>query len=201
MSEVETIVLAIRAGALAVLPTDTVYGLVCTAFEKRPAVDLYRLKGRDEIQPTAFLASTIDVLLECIPELRGRPAMIARTLLPGPFTLVVPNPARRFSWLSGSRPETIGVRVPALAGPTAEIVERLGAIVATSANLPGGPDPRRLDEVPAQIRSGVAAALDGGELPGLPSTVIDVTGSEPVIVRAGAGDPVVALARIAEVHT
>ena len=201
MSEVETIVLAIRAGALAVLPTDTVYGLVCTAFERQPVIDLYRLKGRDEIQPTAFLASTIDVLLECIPELRGRPAMIARTLLPGPFTLVVPNPARRFSWLSGSRPETIGVRVPALAGPTAEIVERLGAIVATSANLPGGPDPRRLDEVPAQIRSGVAAALDGGELPGLPSTVIDVTGSEPVIVRAGAGDPVAALARIAEVHT
>jgi len=201
VSEVETIVLAIRAGALAVLPTDTVYGLVCTAFERQPVIDLYRLKGRDEIQPTAFLASSIDVLLECIPELHGRPAMIARALLPGPFTLVVPNPARRFGWLSGSRPETIGVRVPALAGPTAEIVERLGAIVATSANLPGGPDPRRLDEVPAQIRSGVAAALDGGELPGLPSTVIDVTGSEPVIVRTGAGDPVVALARIAEVHT
>ena len=201
MNEVEAVVRAIREGALVVLPTDTVYGLVCTAFEKQPAVDLYLLKGRNEIQPTAFLASSVDVLLECIPELHGRPEMIARALLPGPFTLVLPNPSRRFSWLSKGRPETIGVRVPALTGRTAEIVDQLGAIVATSANLPGGPDPRRLDEVPAEILAGVVAALDGGELPGTPSTVIDVTGSEPVIVRAGAGDPVVALARIAEVHT
>ena len=201
MSEVEIVARAIRDGALAVLPTDTVYGLVCTAFRQQPAVDLYRLKGRNEIQPTAFLASSVDVLLECIPELRGRPAMIARALLPGPFTLVLPNPAGRFSWLSESRPETIGVRVPALAGPTAEIVHRLGAVIATSANLPGGPDPRRLDEVPAQILAGVAAALDGGELPGTPSTVIDITGSEPVVLRAGAGDLEAALALIAAAHT
>jgi L-threonylcarbamoyladenylate synthase len=201
VSEVEIVARAIRDGALAVLPTDTVYGLVCTAFRQQPAVDLYRLKGRDEIQPIALLAANVDVLLECIPELRGRVATIARALLPGPFTLVLPNPARRFSWLSESRPETIGVRVPALAGPTAEIVDRLGAIVATSANLPGGADPRRLDEVPAQILAGVAAALDGGELPGTPSTVIDMTGSEPVILRAGAGDPEAALARIAAAHT
>lgn len=201
MSEVEIVARAIRDGALAVLPTDTVYGLVCTAFRQQPAVDLYRLKGRNEIQPTAFLASSVDVLLECIPELRGRPATIARALLPGPFTLVLPNPAGRFSWLSESRPETIGVRVPALAGPTAEIVHRLGAVIATSANLPGGPDPRRLDEVPAQILAGVAAALDGGELPGTPSTVIDITGSEPVVLRAGAGDLEAALALIAAAHT
>jgi L-threonylcarbamoyladenylate synthase len=201
LSEIEPVVRAIQEGALAVLPTDTVYGLVCTAFERQPAIDLYRLKGRDQIQPTAFLASSVDVLLECIPELRGRPAVIVRTLLPGPFTLVVPNPARRFSWLSKGRPETIGVRVPVLTGPTAEIVVRLGAIVATSANLPGCADPRRLDEVPAQIRAGVAAALDGGELPGTPSTVIDLTGSEPVILRRGAGNPQEALVRAAAAHT
>jgi L-threonylcarbamoyladenylate synthase len=201
VSEVEIVVRAIRGGALAVLPTDTVYGLVCTAFLEQSAVDLYRLKGRNEIQPTAFVAASVDVLLECIPELRGRPAIVARTLFPGPFTLVMPNPARRFSWLSKSRPETIGVRVPALVGAAAEIVDRLGAIVATSANLPGGPDPCRLDQVPAQIRAGVAAALDGGELPGTPSTVIDVTGSEPAILRAGAGDSEAALARIVAAHT
>ena len=201
MNEVEAVVHAIREGALAVLPRDTVYGLVCTALLEQPAADLYRLKGRNEIQPTALVAASVDVLLECIPEFRGRPAAIARALLPGPFTLVLPNPARRFGWLSGSLPETIGVRVPALVGPTAEVVDRLGVIVATSANLPGGPDPRRLDEVPAQIRAGVAAALDGGELPGTPSTVIDLTGTEPVILRAGAGDPEAALARIAAAHT
>jgi len=122
-------------------------------------------------------------------------------LLPGPFTLVVPNPERRFSWLSAARPETIGVRVPALTGLAAEVVAHAGLIVATSANLPGGPDPCRLDDVPAEIRSGVAFAVDGGELPGAPSTVIDLTGVAPVVLRRGAGDPEEALARLAAAFT
>ncbi len=198
---IESSVAALETGRLVVIPSDTVYGLAATAAEPEPARRLYRLKGRDEIQPTALMASSVDALLECIPELGGRAAAIARVLLPGPFTLVVPNPAGRFSWLSARRPESIGVRVPALVGPTAAIVARLGVVVATSANLPGGPDPCRLDDVPAQILAGVAAALDGGELPGIPSTVIDVTGPDPVILRHGAGDPAAALALIAEAHT
>lgn len=201
MTDVEEIALAIRQGALAVLPTDTVYGLVCTAFRQQPLADLYRLKGREATQPTALLAASVDVLLECIPEFRGSSEAVARALFPGPFTLVLPNPARRFAWLSEGRPGTIGVRVPALSGPTQKIVERLGAIVATSANLSGGADPRRLDEVPAAIRVGVIAAVEGGELPGTPSTVVDLTGSEPVILRAGAGDPETALACAAAAHT
>ena len=195
---IESSVAALEAGRLVVIPTDTVYGLAATAAEPEPARRLYRLKGRAEIQPTALMAATVDVLLECIPELRGRTATIARVLLPGPFTLVVPNPAARYSWLSAKRPETIGVRVPALVGPAAAIVARLGAVVATSANLSGGADPCRLDDVPPQILAGVAVALDGGELPGIPSTVIDVTGPDPVILRRGAGDPDSALALIAD---
>lgn len=201
MDEVAAIVRAIRAGSLAVLPTDTVYGLVCTAFERQAAVDLYRLKGRDEIQPTALVASTVDVLLDLLPQLSEREIAVARALLPGPFTLIVSNPERRFSWLSAGRPEAIGVRVPALTGAAAEVVAGLGAIVATSANLPGGSDPRTLGEVPAAIRAGVSAVLDGGELPGTPSTVIDVTGEEPVVLRSGAAAPDDALVRIAAVHT
>jgi L-threonylcarbamoyladenylate synthase len=198
---IESAVAALEAGELVVIPTDTVYGLAAAAAGAEPARRLYRLKGRDEIQPTALMSSSVDVLLECIPELRGRMASIVRALLPGPFTLVIPNPATRFGWLSASRPEAIGVRVPTLAGPTAEIIERLGVVVATSANLPGGPDPRLLDEVPEQILTGVAVALDGGELPGTPSTVIDLTGSAPEILRPGAGDPAAALARIAAALT
>jgi L-threonylcarbamoyladenylate synthase len=201
VTDVDEIALAIRQGALALLPTDTVYGLVCTAFRPEPVADLYRLKGRETTQPTALLASSVDVLLECIPEFRGSSEAVARALLPGPFTLVLLNPAGRFRWLSEGRPGTIGVRVPALTGRTAEIVERLGAVVATSANLPGGADPRRLDEVPTAIRAGVVAEVDGGELPGTPSTVIDLTGSEPLILRAGAGDPDEALARAVSAHT
>jgi len=201
VSEIDAVVRAIRAGRLAVLPTDTVYGLVCAASDEQAAADLYRLKGRSEIKPTALLAASVDALLELIPELDRRTVTTARALLPGPFTLVAPNPARRFSWLSAGRPETIGVRVPALVGPTAGVLARLGGVAATSANPPGGVDPRRLDDVSAQILAGVAATLDGGELPGTPSTVIDLTGPDPVVLRVGAGDPTAALAGIAATHT
>lgn len=187
---------SLAAGALALLPTDTVYGLVCVAASRDAALDLYRLKGRVEIQPTAVIASNIDVLFAEIPGIDGLAAAGLRTLLPGPFTLVVPNRERRYSWLSAARPETIGVRVPHLVGETAEIVASVGMVVATSANLPGGPDPRRLEDVPSEIRAGVAFAVDGGELPGTPSTVIDLSGASPVVLRAGAGDPDEALARL-----
>ena len=169
------------------LPTDTVYGLVCAAFDRQPSADLYRLKGRDAIQPTAILTADVEVLIERIPELDEHSTAIARALLP----------ARRFGWLTEGSPDSIGVRVPALTGTTAEIVKQLGVVVATSANLSGGPDPRRLAEVPAAILAGVAAVVDGGALPGTPSTVIDVTGPEPLVLRAGAGDPGAALERIA----
>ena len=78
------------------------------------------------------------------------------------------------------------MRVPVLPEQSSWIVERVGAIVATSANLSGGPDPRRLEDVPEEIRSKVAVAVDGGELPGIPSTVLDLTGDDPVVLREGA---------------
>jgi L-threonylcarbamoyladenylate synthase len=192
---------ALGAGALALLPTDTVYGLVCLASSRDAALDLYRLKGRAEIQPTAVIAAGTDVLFARIPGLDGIAAAGVRALLPGPFTLVVPNPERRFSWLSAADVDTIGVRVPVLEGAAAEIVMDVGMIVATSANLPGGSDPRRLDDVPAEIRAGVAFAVDGGVLPGIPSTVIDLTGEVPIVLRVGVGDPDDALARLSAALT
>jgi L-threonylcarbamoyladenylate synthase len=186
VSEIVAAVDAIRAGRLAIVPTDTVYGLAASAYSEGPARRLYRAKGREEIQPTALVAADVDMLLECLPELRGRSALIARALLPGPLTLVLPNPARRFRWLCGAAPDTIGVRVPSLAGEAHDLLSRLGALVATSANLPGGPDPATIDEVPDEIRAAVDAIVDAGPLPGTPSTVIDFTGSEPVVLREGA---------------
>ena len=177
---------ALRAGRPVVLPFDTVYGLAAEPYHEESTRRLYRLKGRAETQPTALVAADLDYLLECVPELRGRTATLARLLLPGPLTLVVPNPARRFRWLTGSSPERLGVRVPDLVGPGRDVLERAGAVVATSANRPGEPDPRRLDEVPAEIRDGAATVVDGGELPGTPSTVVDITASEPRILREGA---------------
>jgi L-threonylcarbamoyladenylate synthase len=180
-------VAAIRAGRPAVLPTDTVYGLCADPYHEPPVRRLVKLKGRDEAQPLALLASDLDFLFECVPELRGRAGTIARALLPGPYTLVFPNPGRRFRWLTGSRPETIGVRVPQVEGEVKHLLERLGAVAATSANRHGEPDPRSVAEIPREILSLCAAIVDVGELPGTPSTVIDFTGPEPVVLREGAG--------------
>jgi L-threonylcarbamoyladenylate synthase len=195
MTAVEAAVAAIHAGELVVLPTDTVYGLACSPYREEPVRRLSRLKERSPDQPIALVAASVDVLLECVPELRGRSATVARALLPGPFTLVFGNPARRYPWLTGSRSDTIGLRVPDLAGPGAALLERVGAVAATSANLHGEGDPRRLADVPEEIRA-AAIVLDGGDLPGTASTVVDLTGAEPVILREGAVPAEVTLARV-----
>jgi L-threonylcarbamoyladenylate synthase len=118
-------------------------------------------------------------------------------LFPGPVTLVLPNSARRFAWLNAERPEAIGVRVPSLDGPGRAVLDALRAVVATSANLPGGRDPRSPVDVPDRLRKAAAALVDGGELPGTPSTVVDVTAGEPRVLREGALPADVALARVA----
>jgi L-threonylcarbamoyladenylate synthase len=74
----------------------------------------------------------------------------------------------------------------------------VGAVAATSANAHGGPDPRRVDEIPDELRAAAAAVVDAGELPGTPSTVVDLTEREPVVLREGAVAAREALARIAE---
>lgn len=186
MAVTDEVVEAIRAGRPVVLPTDTVYGLCADAYREGPARLLYRLKGRDETQPIALLAADVDVLLDAVPELRGRAEVAARALLPGPYTLIFANPERRFRWLTGDRPTTIGVRVPALSEDAAEVLQRVGAVAATSANRPGEPDPRTVEEIPEEFRTASGAVLDAGELPGTPSTVLDLTGPEPVVVREGA---------------
>lgn len=194
-TQVEEAVAAIRAGDLAVIPTDTVYGLACTPYREEPVRRLSELKGRAANQPLALVAVSVDWLLECVPELRGRAAVLARALLPGPVTLVLLNPDRRFRWLTGNRPDTIGVRVPEVAGAGREILEQVGAVAATSANLHGTSDPARLEDVPPEIRSR-AAVVDAGELPGTPSTVLDLTGDDPRIIREGALPAAEALARV-----
>lgn len=197
--EIDAAVAAIRAGKLAILPTDTVYGLAASPYSAAPARRLYRAKGRDEQQPTALVASSVELLLECVPELRGRAGAIARELLPGPYTLVLANPARRYRWLTGSSPDTIGVRVPELNGPGREVLDRVGAFAATSANRPGGPDPRTLADVPEELRAAADAVVDGGELPGEPSTVLDFSRPEPRVLRDGAAPAEAALERVAAV--
>lgn len=188
-----TAVAAIRAGLLVVLPTDTVYGLCADPDREDAAREVARLKGRAERQPIALLARDVDRLLERVPELD---ADVLRALLPGPYTLVLPNPQRRYPWLTGDRPDTIGVRVPELPQAAANALDEVGAVLATSANLHGRPDPRRLEDIPEEIRSACGAVVDAGELPGTASTVLDLTGPEPRVLREGAVPASEALARV-----
>ena len=198
-SELEAAVQAIQDGRLAVVPTDTVYGLAARPDREEAVRLLYRAKGRDLQQPTALVASDLATLLERVPELRGRPERIASALLPGPYTLVLANPAGRYPWLTGRSPEALGVRVPGMTGVGRELLARVGALAATSANLHGGADPRTLDEVPDVIRAAAGALLDGGELAGTPSTVLDFSGPEPRVLREGAAPAAEALERVAAV--
>lgn len=195
---VEAAVAAIRAGGVALVPTDTVYGLAADGWDEAAARALYALKGRDTIQPTALVLAGVDVLTATLPELDETALAVVRALLPGPYTLVLRNPAHRFAWLNGERPDAIGVRVPALVGAARDVLDAVGVVVATSANLPGGADPRTLAEVPLVLRERVAAVVDGGALPGVPSTVLDLTGDEARVVREGAvpaGDALAAVSR------
>jgi L-threonylcarbamoyladenylate synthase len=179
-------VAALRAGRLVVLPTDTVYGLAADGESEPAARALYAAKGRDAIQPTAVLFASVDVLGERVPELPAAAAEAVRALLPGPLTLIVENPARRYAWLNPLRPDALGLRVPAVTGASRAVLEAVGAVVATSANLPGGADPRRLEDVPPELAAAADVVIEGGELPGTPSTVLDLTGPEPRVLREGA---------------
>ena len=192
MSAVDDVVAALEAGGLAVIPTDTVYGLACRADLEEAVRELSRLKGRAAEQPIALVGADVEALVALVPELTGR--RVPR----GPITVVLPNPARRLTWLAGANPETIGVRIPDVAGDAADLLGRVGAIAATSANLHGGLDPRRLADVPREIIDAGAAVLDGGDLPGTPSTIVDLTGPQPRVLREGAVPAAEALARVAE---
>lgn len=198
MSTAVDAVAALRAGDLVVLPTDTVYGLACSPDGEEPMRALSELKGRPPGQPLALLAGSVDRLVQLVPELAGASERVARALLPGAYTLVFPNPARRYARLTGERPDTIGVRVPELPPAAADVLAGVPAVAATSANVHGGPDPRRLEDVPVSILSGVSVVLDAGELPGTPSTVVDLTGDEPRVLREGAVPADEALAAVTD---
>ena len=193
---IEDAIVALRLGEPVILPTDTVYGLCVTSSDAAAYERMAALKGREPAKPTALLAAGLDTLLACVPELRGRAGTIARALLPGPYTLILPNPARRFLWLTGANPFAIGVRVPELPEVTAQVLAAVGAVAATSANAAGGPDPRRVADIPREILESVGAVVDAGELPGTPSTVLDFTQAEPRVVREGAASSAEALARV-----
>ena len=170
-------------GCVALLPTDTVYGLAA-ALDSPPAVEaLYRMKDRDRSQPCQVLIYSRDLLDDALEPLDPVTAGVVRGLLPGPTTCLVPDPVGRFAAAAGVQPGSVGLRVPRMDDTWNGLTIPL---VATSANEPGEQDPREVGDVPARIRSLVDAVVDIGPLPGTASAVVDLR--EPghaVIIRPG----------------
>jgi L-threonylcarbamoyladenylate synthase len=173
------------AGALAVLPTDTVYGIAAAAANELACARLSELKARPPGQATAVMFGSVGRLVEELSELPEHEAAACRAVLPGPWTLIVSNPGRRFLHLCGETPERIGVRVPDLEPGVAHLADAAGGLMISSANLRGGQAPSRLADVDGEVLAAAAVAVDGGELPGTPSAVVDVTASEPSVLRTG----------------
>ncbi len=185
---------ALLAGGVVVVPTDTVYGLAAALDVPAGVAALYALKGRPRSQPCQVLLLGPALVDEAMAALDPLTRAAATALLPGPVTCLVPDPVGRYAAAAGDAPGTVGLRAPA-PGP-------LGALglplVATSANEPGGPNPARLEEVPAGLRQGAAAAFDGGPLPGAASAVVDLRalagGGAATVVRPGPDPAAVARA-------
>ncbi|HEX8074120.1 MAG TPA: L-threonylcarbamoyladenylate synthase [Thermoleophilaceae bacterium] len=165
----------VGGGGVALFPADTVYGLAADPDSRAGVERLYELKGRPAARPAAVMFFALEAALAALPELPPRTRAAVERSLPGAITLVVPNPGRRYPLACGPRPEALGLRVPELSGPLAPLARAEHPVLQSSANPSGGADPRRLDDVDPRLRAGVDLALDAGELPGNPSTVVDLT--------------------------
>ena len=164
----------VASGGVAVFPSDTVYGICCDPENEAAARRLYALKGRPAARACAVMFFALEDALDQLDDLHEseRDALLA--LLPGPVTLLLPNRSGRFTAACRVDPGTLGLRVPALPDAISSLVNVSVPVLQSSANLSGEPDARTLEQVPAQLRDGADLVLDGGELPGVPSTVIDL---------------------------
>jgi L-threonylcarbamoyladenylate synthase len=180
----------IAVGGVAVFPADTVYGLACEPDTPEAVRRLYAIKGRRPDKPAAVMFFDRDVAFAALPELGRRTRALLERLLPGGVTVLLPNPARRFPLACGPDPETLGVRVPALGSRLEPLAAMHWPVLQSSANHAGEPDARRLSDVPDDVRREADLLLDGGELPGTPSTVVDLRAFEGdgrwSVVREGA---------------
>jgi L-threonylcarbamoyladenylate synthase len=176
----------VTVGGLVVFGADTVYGIACDP-QNRVAVErLYLLKRRELAKPSAVMFFDLQLALAALPELGGATRAALERLLPGAVTVLLPNPAGRFPLACGADPLTLGLRVPV----ASELAGVKWPVLQSSANRAGQPDPRRLDDVPRLIRASADLVLDFGELPGTPSTVVDLRSFEDTgswaVVRLGA---------------
>jgi len=190
VEEVETFERCISVGGVALFPADTVYGLATEPESAEGVARLYELKGRRPDRPAAVMFFRLELALAALPELPAATRAALERLLPGGVTVLLPNPNRRYPLACANTPETLGLRVPSLTGALAPLTAVSWPVLQSSANRSGGADARRVSEVDETVRAGVDLVLDAGELPGTPSTVVDLTAFDKdgsfAILRDGA---------------
>jgi L-threonylcarbamoyladenylate synthase len=157
-------------GGVAIFPADTLYGLACDPLNPGAVERIHSIKGRDDGKPSAVMYFSPLAMRELVSELGDRSRRAVGRLLPGPVTLVIANPGRRYPLASRDDPERLGVRL--IEGPLAGAMT---PIFQTSANRSGGPAPHAFGEIDSQILEAADVAIDGGELLGAPSTVVEMS--------------------------
>lgn len=180
--------LALSSGGVVVFPTDTVYGLAGRGDLPASTDRLFETKRRPRDLTLPVLAATVEDAAS-VAKFDARASVLARRFWPGGLTLVLPRTDRTRRWDLGEERETVGVRIPD--HPIAlSLLARAGPLAVTSANRSGRPTPTTCQGIRAELADLVAVYLCAGEAPGrVPSTVVDLTGTEARILREGAVAP------------
>ncbi|MER5864155.1 L-threonylcarbamoyladenylate synthase [Kitasatospora sp. NPDC002040] len=176
---------AIRRGELVVLPTDTLYGIGADAFSPEAVAALLDAKGRGRNMPSPVLVGSPTTLHGLVTDFSEQAWELVDAFWPGGLTLVAKHqPSLR--WDLGDTRGTVAVRMP-LHPVALELLNNVGPMAVSSANRTGGPSPSTCDDAFTQLGDSVSVYLDGGNADfGQASSIVDVTGKVPVLLRAGA---------------
>ncbi|GAB2801136.1 L-threonylcarbamoyladenylate synthase [Streptomyces sp. NPDC054796] len=176
---------AVRRGELVVLPTDTVYGVGADAFSPDAVGDLLEAKGRGRGMPSPVLVGSPNTLHGLVTDFSEMAWELVDAFWPGALTLVARHQPS-LTWDLGETRGTVAVRMP-LHPVAIELLKEFGPMAVSSANLTGYPAPQDCDAAQNMLGDAIAVYLDGGPTPDtVPSSIVDVTGKVPVLLRAGA---------------
>jgi L-threonylcarbamoyladenylate synthase len=186
VTAIEEAAAVLRAGGVIAIPTDTLYGLAADPFNPVAVARLFAIKGRDAERAVPLVAADVEQVTDHFGPLPAAGERLAAAFWPGPLTLLVHAPKTLAANLTGGQP-TVGVRVPDHA-VTRELCRACARpLTATSANMSGEPATADPEEVVRTIGERIDLLLDGGRTPGgPPSTIVDISGSSPRLVRSGA---------------
>ncbi|WP_285119465.1 L-threonylcarbamoyladenylate synthase [Lactococcus petauri] len=181
---VEKAIAALKAGELAVLPTETVYGIFADATNEAAVQKLYAVKGRPVEKALNMNVADYDTILKFSVHQPAYLEKLVKTFLPGPLTIILEASPEVPEWIHVGK-TTVGFRMPSIPA-TQEVIKALGGLVGPSANLTGSPSPRFYEDLTSVILDKAAVALQDDSIYGLDTTILDLSGEKPKILRQGA---------------